>query len=205
MQDSFFFFSLRMNKCLERVNDRHFWNPRVLSYAMIPRYRPNSRLFFFFHRRIYSLCTIQYSTATSTLCSSGDKDYWGQYHLSPRPVSVNYTLLQTPAIINLIATFTRASFTMTSIWVEPSGTVNLLCPIILDVRFRPGAKVGVTVTATSTLACPPIQRTKPGHRSNTPLATEPRSSYISPVPSFFKLYVLAVSRLDAASSDSWPG
>jgi hypothetical protein len=41
------FSSLRMNKCLERVNDGHFWNPGVCSYAMIPRCCPNSRLFFF--------------------------------------------------------------------------------------------------------------------------------------------------------------
>ncbi len=42
------FFSLRMNKCLKRVNDRHFWNPGVFSYAMIPRCHPNSLVFFFF-------------------------------------------------------------------------------------------------------------------------------------------------------------
>ncbi len=36
-----------MNKCLERVNDRYFWNPGVFSYAMIPRFRPNTRVFFF--------------------------------------------------------------------------------------------------------------------------------------------------------------
>jgi hypothetical protein len=42
----FFFLSLRMNKCLERANDRHFWSPGVVSYAMIPRCRPNSRGFF---------------------------------------------------------------------------------------------------------------------------------------------------------------
>jgi hypothetical protein len=41
------FLSLRMNKCLERVDDRHFWNPGVFSYAMIPRCHPNSRVFFF--------------------------------------------------------------------------------------------------------------------------------------------------------------
>ncbi len=35
-----------MNKCFERANDRHFWNPRVVSYAMVPRCRPNSRVFF---------------------------------------------------------------------------------------------------------------------------------------------------------------
>jgi hypothetical protein len=38
--------SLRMNKCLERVSDRHFWNPGVFSYAMIPRCCPNSRVSF---------------------------------------------------------------------------------------------------------------------------------------------------------------
>jgi hypothetical protein len=41
------FLSLRMNECLERVNDRLFWNPGVFSYAMIPRWHPNSRVFFF--------------------------------------------------------------------------------------------------------------------------------------------------------------
>ncbi len=43
------FSSLRMKKCSERVvNDRHFWNPGVFSYAMIPRWRPNLNVFFFF-------------------------------------------------------------------------------------------------------------------------------------------------------------
>ncbi len=46
------FLILLMNKCLERVNDLHFWNLGVFSYAMIPRYRPNSRLFLH-HRQIY--------------------------------------------------------------------------------------------------------------------------------------------------------
>jgi hypothetical protein len=41
------FLSLLMSKCLERVNDRHFWIPGVISYAMIPRCHPNSRVFFF--------------------------------------------------------------------------------------------------------------------------------------------------------------
>jgi hypothetical protein len=36
-----------MNKCLDRVNDRHSWNPGVLSYAMIPGCRANSRVFIF--------------------------------------------------------------------------------------------------------------------------------------------------------------
>ncbi len=45
MQDSFL--SLRMNKCLERVDRQHFSTPGVFSYAMIPRCRPNSRVFFF--------------------------------------------------------------------------------------------------------------------------------------------------------------
>jgi hypothetical protein len=42
-----YFLSLRMNKCSERVNDRHFWNPGVFSYAMIWRWRPNLQVFFF--------------------------------------------------------------------------------------------------------------------------------------------------------------
>jgi hypothetical protein len=48
------FLSLRTNKCLERVNGRHFWNPGVFSYAMIQRWRPNLKVFFS-HRHIYSL------------------------------------------------------------------------------------------------------------------------------------------------------
>jgi hypothetical protein len=40
------FLSLQMNKCLERVDDQHIWNPGVFSYAMIPRCHPNSRVFF---------------------------------------------------------------------------------------------------------------------------------------------------------------
>ncbi len=43
------FMSLRMNKCLERVNDRHFGNSGVFSYAIAPTQE-------FFHRHIYSLC-----------------------------------------------------------------------------------------------------------------------------------------------------
>jgi hypothetical protein len=43
MQDSFF--ELQMNNCLERVNDRHFWNFGAFSYAMIPRCRPNLSFF----------------------------------------------------------------------------------------------------------------------------------------------------------------
>jgi hypothetical protein len=54
------FLSLRMNKCFERVNERHFWNPGVFSYTMIPRLRPNLKLFF--HRYIYSLCCLQSRT-----------------------------------------------------------------------------------------------------------------------------------------------
>jgi hypothetical protein len=36
-----------MNKCLERVNDRHFWNPGVISYAIIPSVTPTQSFFFF--------------------------------------------------------------------------------------------------------------------------------------------------------------
>jgi hypothetical protein len=36
-----------MNRGLERVNDPHFWNPGVVSYAMVPRWHFNSRVFFF--------------------------------------------------------------------------------------------------------------------------------------------------------------
>jgi integral membrane sensor domain MASE1 len=47
------FLSLRTNKCLEGVNGRHFWNPGVFSYAMIPRCRPNSTFFFIVASIVY--------------------------------------------------------------------------------------------------------------------------------------------------------
>ncbi len=41
------FLSLRVNKCLQRVNhDQQFWNLGVFSYAMIPRCQPNLTVFF---------------------------------------------------------------------------------------------------------------------------------------------------------------
>ncbi len=53
------FLSLRMNKCLESVNDRQFWKPGVFSYAMIPRCCPNSRvIFFIFASLVYRLSNI---------------------------------------------------------------------------------------------------------------------------------------------------
>ncbi len=62
------FLSLRMNNCLERVNDRHVWNPGVFSNAMIPRRRPNLKLFFF-HRHIYSLWSDHRSERRPQACS----------------------------------------------------------------------------------------------------------------------------------------
>jgi hypothetical protein len=44
-----------MSKCLERVNDRHFWNPGVFSYAMMRRCGPNSRLFFIVTSIVYAI------------------------------------------------------------------------------------------------------------------------------------------------------
>ncbi len=35
-----------MNKCLEMVNDRYFWNPGVFSYAMIPKMPPQLKSLF---------------------------------------------------------------------------------------------------------------------------------------------------------------
>jgi hypothetical protein len=42
------------------------------------------------------------------------------YHLSPRPVSVHYTIVQN-LNFNLITHFKRPSFTVTSIWAELSS------------------------------------------------------------------------------------
>jgi hypothetical protein len=53
MQD--IFLSLLMKKRLERVNDRHSWNPGVFSYAMIPKCRPNSKGFFIVASVVYGL------------------------------------------------------------------------------------------------------------------------------------------------------
>ncbi len=52
-----------MNKCLERVGDRRFWNPGFFSYAMIPRCRPNSRGFFF----IVASIVYEYSIVCKTI------------------------------------------------------------------------------------------------------------------------------------------
>jgi hypothetical protein len=48
------FLRLRMSKCLQRVNDRHFWTPGVFSYAMIPKCCPNSPVLFYIVAAIVS-------------------------------------------------------------------------------------------------------------------------------------------------------
>ncbi len=53
--------SLRMNKCFERVNDRHFWNPAVFSHAIIPRCRPNPK-------NIFIVASIVYVSHYAILC-----------------------------------------------------------------------------------------------------------------------------------------
>jgi hypothetical protein len=49
------FLSLRTNKCLERVNDWHFWDPGVFSYAMIQDVAPTQEIF---HCHIYIVYVI---------------------------------------------------------------------------------------------------------------------------------------------------
>jgi hypothetical protein len=85
MQDSFL--SLRMNKCWERVDGRHFWTPGVFSYAMIPRCRRTQEFFFFFlssssHPSIVYGCNLQmlYFSMNAILV--------------PCSVSVSHTFLQ---------------------------------------------------------------------------------------------------------------
>jgi hypothetical protein len=70
------FLSLRMNKCLKRVDGRHYWTPGVVSYAMIPRCRPNSRVFFFI------VTSIVYAIRCSFRCRS----------LTERSIHVGYML-----------------------------------------------------------------------------------------------------------------
>jgi hypothetical protein len=52
-------FELTVLKCLKRVHDRHFWNPGVVSYAMIPRCHP-----VFFSIVISIVCDIDHSIAS---------------------------------------------------------------------------------------------------------------------------------------------
>jgi hypothetical protein len=52
-----------MNKCLERVNDRHFWNPKVFSYAMIPIDVTQTQEFLFF----FIVTSIVYGTGKVNL------------------------------------------------------------------------------------------------------------------------------------------
>ncbi len=66
------FLSLRMNKCLERINDRHFWNPGVFSYAMIPRCRLNS-----FFLIVTSIVYDQYPQSTNFILLT----IWRQIHI----------------------------------------------------------------------------------------------------------------------------
>jgi hypothetical protein len=65
--------------------------------------------------------------------------------MSPRPVSVHHTLLQT-IDINLIATFIHSSLTVMSILVEPSSPsyVELVVPIYPQWLSPPDARVEVT-------------------------------------------------------------
>ncbi len=74
-------------------------------------------------------------TAASSLSSSGS--FGDKYHVSPRPVSPHHAQLQT-IDVNLIATFTRPLFTMTSISLNRlvHRTLNTLSPMILDGRPR---------------------------------------------------------------------
>ncbi len=52
-----------MNKCLERVDNRHFWNPRVFSNAMIQNIAPTQELVFFF----FIVTSIVYEPGTYTV------------------------------------------------------------------------------------------------------------------------------------------
>jgi hypothetical protein len=56
-----------MNKCLERVNVRHFWNPGVFSYALTPVCHPNSRFFFSSsHLIVYAKCRVMVVSGSLT-------------------------------------------------------------------------------------------------------------------------------------------
>jgi hypothetical protein len=65
--------------------------------------------------------------------------------MSPKPVSVYHTQLQT-LCIKLIATFTRHLFTVTSIWVEPSSPSYIELDVVPNEPQRlspPDAKLEV--------------------------------------------------------------
>ncbi len=61
-----------MNKCSERVNDRHFWNPGVFSYGMIPRCRPNSTVCLFNVASIVQVRRGQIQSRKNTYCTAGN-------------------------------------------------------------------------------------------------------------------------------------
>ncbi len=90
---------------------------------------------------------LQILTATSTLCSSRDKDLWGQVSSVPSPVSVHYKLLQT-LDNNLITNYRRPQFTVTSISVELSRPSYFELAVPNDPRRSspPDAKVEVAVS-----------------------------------------------------------
>jgi hypothetical protein len=77
---------------------------------------------------------------------AGTRILGDKYHLSPGPVSLHYTLLQT-LDINLITHFKCPPFTVTSIWVElPSPSYfDIAVPNDLRRSSLPDAKVEVAV------------------------------------------------------------
>ncbi len=117
----------------------------------LPARRQYVRLHYLFPRFRTEKVTISHQnnvslTATSTLCSSRDKDPWGQVSSVPTPVSVHYKLPKT-LVINLITNFEHLPLIVTSIWVEllrPSW-FELAVPNDPWRSSPPDAKLEVTV------------------------------------------------------------
>jgi hypothetical protein len=55
IQDLFLLLSSWANGCSLRVNDQQFWKPRVITYAMIPKCRFNSTVFYIVASVVYAV------------------------------------------------------------------------------------------------------------------------------------------------------
>jgi hypothetical protein len=91
--------------------------------------------------------SVMYLQQLQLYVPAGTRILGDKYHLSPVPVSVHYTLLQS-LDINLITNFTCPPFTVTSIWVELSCPAYFEIAVPNDPRWSspPDAEVEVAVS-----------------------------------------------------------
>jgi hypothetical protein len=130
MQDSFL--SLWVNKCLERVNDRHFWNPGVFSYAMIPRCQVNATqgVFFFIVTSTSIVYGWMYRSQTS------ENRFHHFYNILTALKSVSFTTLEYDIFTALLSDlFTALESDIFKAWKSDRWSVKLDHPYIHSPMF----------------------------------------------------------------------